>query len=121
MSSRYYKGVRIGAFGLPDFSDNKNTGHKKKKPQKRYYHPTFTILTPKTSPKNLLVMYDFPDTEKNERDWFRRNLQRFGFQMIQKSVWIGPSPLPKEFTDYLKEMKINDRYKSFKLAKSYLG
>mgnify|MGYP001586300395 CR=1 FL=1 len=25
--------------------------------------------------------------------------------MIQRSVWVGPSPLPKEFLEYLKSIK----------------
>jgi hypothetical protein len=40
--------------------------------------------------------------------------------MIQKSVWVGPSPLPKEFMDYVKEIGLKDNLKTFKLAKSYL-
>ncbi|MBK5215715.1 MAG: hypothetical protein JJE53_02830, partial [Candidatus Pacebacteria bacterium] len=39
--------------------------------------------------------------------------------MIQKSVWVGPSPLPKDFLLYLKEIEIGDDFKIFKLAKSY--
>ena len=40
--------------------------------------------------------------------------------MIQKSVWVGPSPLPKYFLDYLKEIKIGNNFKTFKLVKSYI-
>jgi hypothetical protein len=56
---------------------------------------------------------------KKERDWFRRQLITFGFIMIQKSVWVGPSPLPKEFLDYLRKIKIGDNFKTFKLEKGY--
>ncbi len=64
-------------------------------------------------------MYDIPHLQKKERDWFRRQLVNFGYIMIQKSVWVGPSPLPDDFLDYLKEIKIKDNFKTFKLAKSY--
>ena len=29
--------------------------------------------------------------------------KKFHYVMIQKSVWRGPSPLPKEFLDYIKK------------------
>jgi len=64
-------------------------------------------------------MYDIPHNLKKERDWFRRQLIKFEYIMIQKSVWVGPSPLPKDFLDYLKEIKIGDNFKTFKLAKPY--
>ena len=56
---------------------------------------------------------------KKERDWFRRHLVRFGYIMIQKSVWVGPSPLPKDFLEYLNKIKIGDDFKTFKLARAY--
>ena len=65
-------------------------------------------------------MYDIPSGKKKKRDWFRRQLIKFEYIMIQKSVWAGPSPLPKDFWDYLKEIKIEENFKTFKLAKSYL-
>ena len=39
--------------------------------------------------------------------------------MIQRSVWVGPSPLPIEFSSYLKEIKLGDNLKTFKLARGY--
>ncbi len=108
-----YKGVKVNKFGVPVFS-NKN-----KTKSKRFYHPSFENIFNESSPKNLIVLYDIPDNLKKERDWFRRHLVKFGYEMIQKSVWVGPSPLPKQFMDYLEEIKIGDKFKTFKLAKSY--
>lgn len=112
-----YKGMRVNAFGLP-------VGFKKEQSKKFHrkrclYHVSFASSFKKDDPKNLIVMYDIPHEMKKERDWFRRHLIKFGFIMIQKSVWVGPSPLPKNFLDYLKEIKIRDNFKTFKLAKSY--
>lgn len=73
----------------------------------------------KLSSKNLIVMYDIPHVQKKERDWLRRHLHEFGYIMIQKSVWVGPSPLPREFIDYVKALGIKDQLKAFKLASSY--
>ena len=69
--------------------------------------------------KNLLVMFDIPVEKKAEREWFRWHLKKFDYIMIQHSVWVGPSPLPKEFKEYLHEIKLDKCIKTFKLAKSY--
>jgi CRISPR-associated endonuclease Cas2 len=69
--------------------------------------------------KNLLVMFDIPTERKAEREWFRWHLKKFGYILVQKSVWVGPSPLPKDFLDYLKKIKLKECIKTFKLAKSY--
>ena len=113
-----YRGMRVNLLGLP-ISQNK-----KKKIQHRkrnLYYASFLSHFKKEDPKNLIVMYDIPHNLKQERDWFRRQLINFGYIMIQKSVWVGPSPLPKDFLTYLKEIKIEDNFKTFKLAKSYIS
>ena len=73
----------------------------------------------KNAPKNLIVMFDVPETKKAEREWLRWHLKKFNYIMIQKSVWVGPSPLPKEFLDYIEKIKIKEGFKTFKLAKGY--
>ena len=114
----YYKGVRVNSFGLPILASKKR--HKKlKKRIKSFYHTSFDSSFKKSDPKNLIVMYDIPHNLKKERDWFRRQLIKFHFIMIQKSVWVGPSPLPKEFLVYLKKIKIDNSFKTFKLARPY--
>ncbi len=121
MASRgfYYKGMRVNAFGLPVFGGSDKKQIKESKRKRSFYHVSFESFFKDTAPKNLIVMYDIPHNLKKERDWFRRHLIKFGYIMIQKSVWVGPSPLPKSFLDYLKEIKIGDKFKTFKLAKSY--
>lgn len=110
-----YKGVPVNVFGLP----SGNFSPKKPKPVKRKYLLSFGVEVRKDAPKNLLLMYDIPHAMKKERDWFRRQLKNFGFIMIQKSVWVGPSPLPKDFSNYLKRIGIQKEFKTFKLAKPY--
>jgi DNA-binding transcriptional regulator PaaX len=116
----YYKGMRVGFLGLPKSGASQKT-QKKNTIKKRLYHPSFVCTFKKDSPKNLVVMYDIPHAKKKERDWFRRHLRKFGYLMIQRSVWVGPSPLPKEFLDYLNEIKIGNNLKTLKLAKPYKG
>lgn len=69
--------------------------------------------------KDLIVMYDIPEEKRTEREWFRTHLKLFGYVMIQRSVWVGPSPLPKEFKLYAKSIGLDDCIKTFKLAKTY--
>ena len=64
-------------------------------------------------------MYDIPTEKKKEREWFRRHLQKFGYVMIQKSVWVGPSPLPRNFLDYVKKLGLLSQLRTLKLAKPY--
>ncbi len=109
-----YKGMSVNIFGLPSSSDLKKEGNINNK----YFH-SFLSDFEKDAPKNLLLIYDIPEARKRERDWFRRQLKNFDFMMIQRSVWVGPSPLPKDFLEYLKRIGLRDQFKTFKLAKSY--
>ena len=70
-------------------------------------------------PKNLLLLYDIPENEKYKRDWFRHTLIKFSFVMIQRIVCVGPSPLSKEFMNYVKSIGLKDSIKTFKLEKGY--
>ncbi len=140
-----YKGVSVNLFGIPKFkkySQNSLSGTlsrihkdglieksneeffltlkgqkyiKKKMNSLRQFYFNFD----KDAPKNLIVMFDIPETKKAEREWLRWHLKKFNYSMIQKSVWVGPSPLPKEFLDYIESIKIKDGLKTFKLAKGY--
>ncbi|MES3032283.1 MAG: CRISPR-associated endonuclease Cas2 [Patescibacteria group bacterium] len=115
----YYKGMRVNALGLPVLGDNKRTRIKKENRKRNFYYTAFASPFDKESPKDLIVMYDVIEEKKKERDWFRRQLISFGYVMIQRSVWVGPSPLPQEFKDYVKVLGLHDHLKTFKLAKSY--
>lgn len=140
-----YKGVPINCFGLPIFKEYKkqsvrNALVKLHNQNLINYNDSFITITKEggeylknkhkqlrgfNSPfedkrdKNLLVLFDVPEERKTERDWLRRHLRKFDYHMIQRSVWVGPSPLPKEFLNYIKEIKLEDSIKTFKLAKPY--
>ena len=110
--------MRVNSLGLPVGLGLKYNKKKITK-GKRYYNFSFNSPFEADSPKNLIVMYDIPHAKKKERDWFRRQLQKFDYVMIQKSVWVGPSPLPKEFLEYVKGIGLKGQLKSFKLARPY--
>lgn len=144
-STLRYKGGRVNFFGIPKFkkySQNSLSGTLSyiKKSGLVESCPTGLMLTlkgqeyikkkmdslqdfnfsfDKNAPKNLIVMFDIPENKKAEREWLRWHLKKFNYSMIQKSVWVGPSPLPKEFLEYIKKIDIKDGLKTFKLAKGY--
>ena len=111
--------MRVNAFGLPVSDSGQKTRIKQDHRKKKFYHLTFESEFKEDAPKNLIVMYDIPHEKKKERDWFRRQLRNFDYIMIQKSVWVGPSPLPQDFLNYIKIIGLKDKLKTFKLAKSY--
>jgi DNA-binding transcriptional regulator PaaX len=117
----YYKGIKVNAFGLPASKNDHRSRIKRKNRKRNFYHIAFSSSFNEDLPKNLILMYDVVEEKKKERDWFRRQLKNFGYIMIQRSVWVGPSPLPKEFVDYVKEIGLQDHLKTFKLAKAYTG
>ena len=146
-TSLSYKGVRVNLFGIPQFKNYKNESirvafHRLQKNKyilgttsscyltnngKNYLKKKLKTLKSFKSPftkeqsKNLICMFDVPEKNKKERDWLRFHLKKFNYVMIQKSVWVGPSPLPKEFLDYIKYIGLKDNIKTFKLAHGFLN
>ncbi len=79
----------------------------------------FEPILPKGSPRNLLLIFDVPEARKAEREWLRFQLRKFDYKMIQWSAWVGPSPLPDNFRNYIKHIKLQPYIKTFKLARPY--
>ncbi len=115
-----YKGVTVNSFGIPVIFSEKKKPNQGEPGRKYFQYRCFTHNYKIGSSRNLVVMYDIPKDKRKERNWFRRHLRKFDYVMIQKSVWVGPSPLPKDFLDYVKSIKLADRLVTLKLAKPYL-
>jgi CRISPR-associated endonuclease Cas2 len=140
-----YKGVPVNIFGAPHFkkqnyrslqnvlyrldkiglANKHKSGYSITKEGKKYLDThkqdlkQFTTPFKKSDSKDLILMFDIPQEKRGHRDWLRRQLKEFGYIMVQQSVWVGPSPLPKEFKNYMKELKMKNNVKTFKLAKGY--
>lgn len=37
-----------------------------------------------------LISYDVPETDKNNRDYFRKTIEKWGFKKVQQSLWAYP-------------------------------
>ncbi len=55
------------------------------------------------SARDTIVIFDVPEKERKKRTYLRYELLGLGFELLQKSVWIGAGPLPKDFIEYLRK------------------
>lgn len=139
------KGVRVNLFGIPSFNkypkkslqvtinrlkekgiiEKELAGIILSKYGKEYVKRKYESLKQFDNPGNLskdrtlLVMFDIPTEKKAHREWLRWHLKKFNYIMVQKSAWVGPYPIPKEFSEYLKSIKLDRCIKTFKLDKPY--
>ena len=68
-------------------------------------------------PNKVLIIFDIPETKRKGRGWIRNQIKEWDFKMVQKSVWIGYGPLPKEFTERLKSLKVSEGVRVYNLRK----
>lgn len=138
-----YKGIPVNCFGMPTFSSFKKQsirnafaklekrGYLTKKEKHWYLKPGkpfagsekrrhFESPFEEDAPKNMILMFDIPEKKRTDRSWLRRQLRMFGYVLLQKSVWIGPSPLPREFVDYMKKAELWNTVRTFKLTKAFV-
>lgn len=69
---------------------------------------------PALKPKTMIIAFDIPEKQRGYRDWLRVELVALGFTAIQKSLWFGPAPLPKNFIDELGKVNLLRYIKFFK-------
>lgn len=56
---------------------------------------------------NTIITFDVPELNRKKRDYLRLELVAMGYIPVQKSVLLGHSPLPKEFLDYIRDLKLS--------------
>jgi DNA-binding transcriptional regulator PaaX len=64
-----------------------------------------------------IVSFDIPEPERKKRRWIREALFERGYKPLQKSVWIGFSPLPKNFFEDLDLLTLRDHIHIFSIGK----
>ncbi len=67
--------------------------------------------------EEILISFDIPEDKKKIREWLRRQIKYWNFKMVQKSLWSGFGPVPKDFKEKLKELGVEKNIKIFKLNK----
>ncbi len=79
-------------------------------------------LLPKHLDKKLrmIIIFDIPEAKRKTRDWLRHQLRNWDFNLIQKSVWVGYGPLPKEFFEHCSIKGIIDCVKIFPVKKQLI-
>ena len=65
-----------------------------------------------------IVIFDIPEKEKRKRNWLRVVLKNLNFQMLQKSVWVGKTKLPKEFVMNLDKLDLTNYVEIFAINKT---
>ncbi len=68
----------------------------------------FTTFSYKKESDNIIkiIIFDIPESQRRKRVWLRQAIKTMGFQMIQKSVWLGKVKIPEEFLNDLKNMNL---------------
>lgn len=78
----------------------------------------FALSPSPKSKRKMIIAFDIPENQRRSRDWLRIELISLKFKMLQKSVWLGPAPLPKGFVDHLKNMDIFPYLKFFEVKET---
>lgn len=53
-----------------------------------------------------IVIFDIPEEKRIIRNLFRRNLKKWGFKHLQKSVWISKRNIFDKLNSYIKDLGI---------------
>ena len=53
-----------------------------------------------------IVIFDIPEQKRIIRNLFRRNLKKWGFKHLQKSVWINKKNVYNKLEEYIKNLGI---------------
>lgn len=77
-----------------------------------FYKYKIIYSKPESSSK-IIMIFDIPEKERATRDWLRGQIKFWNFKMIQKSVWLGMGPLPKEFYERIKMLNLDKNIKVF--------
>ncbi len=72
-----------------------------------------------SEPDNLkIITFDIPIRENHKRYWLRASLKALGFEMLQKSVWVGKKKIPEDFLKDLRERRMLDYVHIFAVSKT---
>jgi len=64
-----------------------------------------------------IIAYDIPNKQRQYRDWLRGQLIELGFNMLQRSVFVGKVKIPEELIQDLEKHHILDFVEIFEITK----
>lgn len=64
---------------------------------------------PRADGHKRLVCFDIPEYDRAKRRWLRAELIACGYHPLQKSVWIGETPLPQTLITELDALELRDQ------------
>ena len=70
---------------------------------------------PKPDGIQRLVIFDIPEKERKKRRVIRGELTSLGYSQLQKSVWVGAIPLPKDFVALLDILNLHGKVHIFSI------
>jgi DNA-binding transcriptional regulator PaaX len=65
-----------------------------------------TLVNPAWDGKWRVILLDFPEDRKSERDGLRYLLKKAGFLCLKNSAWISPLPYEYLFTNIKKDLEL---------------
>lgn len=71
--------------------------------------PAVDVSVPRSDGKKRLVCFDIPESDRAKRRWLRGELAACGYRPLQKSVWLGETPLPHDFLLALDTLNLRGR------------
>lgn len=77
-----------------------------------------TAYEAKKSNTLTVFVFDIPEGDRYKRSWLRSALKNLNFTMLQKSVWIGKTKLPKSFLDDLEALDLFSYIHIFSVSKA---
>jgi len=76
------------------------------------------LALPEPDGISRLVIFDIPERERKKRDIVRAELIACRFQQLQKSVWIGTTPLPEDFMVLTHDLGLKGKVHIFSIRES---
>lgn len=79
-----------------------------RQPAQQGRHPEIprNIYQKKKISDKIIIIFDIPESLKHYRNWIRHQLRSLGFDMLQKSVWVGTYQIPADFIHDLRECNV---------------
>jgi phenylacetic acid degradation operon negative regulatory protein len=63
-----------------------------------------------------MLIFDIPESQKKKRDQLRYRLKKYGFGMIQSSIWVVPRAIPSEIVGFVEKAGLSQQTNVFNFS-----